>query len=600
MRNPEVELDRETVVAFDESDQPDGPSEAASATFQEKMVENGLTDTLNELASAFADPDDPDGGRWTTLDSREQRGALWKAATDTTSSVDKDDASTMGSTLVDALAVGTQNAVDKVEDGPEANALDERVQMATRLLRDGLKADGPEQFETGLAMLQEIAKDARSASGADALTDLTDDHTSGNGGLLAAFRNPAVPTPGRPNGFKDYGTGGTSVWARHWSQIDVGDPTDDRAMAFATQVARVHTNGREWRSAAYDLSPEGIERREDSYYRRGAWMTEEEGLSEEEADQAIAEMRAQELNDPDITAMTQFVQRRGEGWSEEFHAAEEFSRDISDTGKHMVFMGLRDNDEATLAAGRGVMNGAKTFLDEFVTNDESTDTVTTAFSANGGSARWPDAGENPTNVADHRLNAMQEAGRTFFKEESDLQPEATRFLAHSMVTHDRLQAAGQNMGYLTELGSQDGTLAADMRRVSDRMLQQAGDPVTERAVDALTNQDREGAVSAYQAMGKSQTAMVAAAFVDDLVREEREGTAASRPEADPTLDRLREAIVEIADGYESSDRRFDTGKIDRLRTMAVPGELERRLEIAQKHRQWRPLTSGDLELRHFG
>ena len=458
------------------------------------------------------------------------------------------------------------------------------------------------------------------------LTEPGTDHTQDNDIIIAAYQDVSFKPETQARDFMHIGTGGHSMWERHWHKIALPDAPEyigkeaydmekkgweqegpSRAMTFTEELASQYSGADQHRMQAHNHSETG--RRQNERFNESLMYnltTKDEDdesavepMSHQEATKFINDMREREEKAMANTKIGQYVERHPDSWETRYETISEFCKDAFELGTHMTFIGILKGDEETLATGRRIMEHASNKPNQLLDDDGQTNDLIKSNGPDKMAMQWPDPGISPEILAEHRLSAMAETIREFFTDPKELSDEAVRFLAHTFVSHDRLAAEDQTSSYLHDLGAKNGGTPSALRRISDNIFERPDHHITEQAVEAICSYDPAETRDTYHKMGATQTAIVAAAYVSDsrasLLENDNLPTF-----TDHNLDDLRKEIEELAEEYTTSDRSDQHRAAEDLKKMTEPGYLEKCVAAAQQSQQWKPFINNEIEFRPYG
>ena len=463
------------------------------------------------------------------------------------------------------------------------------------------------------------------------LTEPGADHTKGNDVILVAYNNPSVQPTTPTHGFIRIGTGGHSPWERYWhkdvlnrpgydvvkaaSKVDknLDHPGPTRAMHFASDIAQQYGGGDQHSQDAFSQTEAAkqMTREHDVTFRKFLVNLHNDNPDNEQIDtDEGAEQLLQKFRDnhpePE-TPMSRYVERHPSDWQARYKTIETFCRDAFETGQHITYQGILQGDEIAIAIGRRVMERSSNMADELVLDDTPTDHLITKIGTQG-PPNWYMVKEQAEKDAQQSLEYIRETTAVFFETTEEINDSAMDFMAHTIVSHQRLAIADQNISRLHDLGAKDGGIATAMRSMSDKMFKE-GNSLTNQAVAALVEQNDQAMRSTYQAMTKTQLAMVSAAYTFDQTATEDEQAEQIHhiahqenelPEPDPQLDYLRQKIVDTVQEMRQSQHSYNHRKADIIENLARPGRLEECVRVAQAHPQWQPFLRGEITFRPYG
>ena len=481
-----------------------------------------------------------------------------------------------------------------------------------------------QQSETDFAEVPDNDNNLTTQYDPKKLTEPGTDHTQGNNVIIAAYRDISFKPETEPRKFMHIGTGGHSIWERHWHKIALPDAPDYigqaafdmqrkgleqegpvRAMTFTAELASQYNGAQQYDLQAYRHTEVGLRQREQFEDRMTYILTQDDDdkldteMTNKEIAGLISAMRKSENSDQVTSKISDYVEQYPETWESRYNAIAEFSKDAFELGTHITFLGILEGDEEAIAVGRRIIDHASNKLDELLDDEDQTNDLIKSTGPDRMAMQWPYPGMNAEVLAEYRLAAMQETIKAFFNDPSEVSDEAVRFLAHTFVSHDRIAAEEQTSSYLHDLGTKDGGIPAALRLISDDIFEKPDHPITDQAVQAICNYDPAEIRDSYHKMGTVQTAIVAAAYVND-------GHTSSTPNdipyaiPDHYLDDLRKEITALAEQRSDSDNNHLRRNAEDLRTLAEPGYLEKCLIAAQASPQWQPFLNQEIAFRPYG
>ena len=463
------------------------------------------------------------------------------------------------------------------------------------------------------------------------LTEPGADHTQGNDTILAAYNNPSVQPATPAQRFIRIGTGGHSPWERYWHKDMLNSPGYDvvkaaskvnknldhpgpaRAMHFASDIAQQYGGGEQHGQDAFSQTEEAkqMTREYDVTFRKFLVKLHNDNPDNEQIDtDEGAEQLLQKFRDnhpEQDTHMSRYVERHPDDWQARYKTIETFCRDAFETGQHITYQGILQGDEIAIAIGRRVMERSSNMADELILDDYQADHLITKIGTQG-PPNWYMVKDQAEKDAQQSLEYIRETIAVFFETAAETTDSAMDFMAHTIVSHQRLAIADQNISRLHDLGAKDGGIATAMRSMSDRIFNEGGS-LTNQAVAALVEQNDQAMRSTYQAMTRTQLAMVAAAYtfdrtaIEDELAQQTHHTAQQEkelPEPDDQLDYLRQKIAETVQEMRQSQHSYNHRQADIIENLARPGRLEECVRIAQDHPQWQPFLRGKITFRPYG
>ena len=399
------------------------------------------------------------------------------------------------------------------------------------------------------------------------------------------------------------------------SKVDknLDHPGPTRAMHFASDIAQQYGGGDQHRQDAFTQTAEAkqMQREYDVTFRKFLVHRHNDNPdnkpidTDEGAEQLLQEFR--DNHSVPETPMSRYVERHPDDWQARYKAIETFCRDASETGQHITYRGILQGDEIAMAIGRRIMERASNMADELVLDDSQTDRLITKIGTQG-SPNWHMVKDQAEKDARQSLEYIRETIAVFFETTAEITDSTMDFMAHTIVSHQRLAIADRNISRLHDLGAKDGGIATAMRSMSDKIFKE-GNSLTNRAVAALVEQNDQAMGSTYQAMTKTQLAMISAAYTFDRTATEDEQAQQTHhvahqenelPKPDPQLDYLRQKIADTVQEIRQSQHSYNHRKADIVENLARPGRLEECVRIAQAHPQWQPFLRGTITFRPYG
>ena len=460
--------------------------------------------------------------------------------------------------------------------------------------------------------------------------------------VLQAYLDRTITPETAPNRIMIVGTGGLGLWERAWRSLALAGTEEGeeyrlsqegaaqagtmRAMCFASDLsAQAEDLVRMAGTEHYALTPAGIRQREHFLEHTG-----EPG-----------KRRARLPSTPAERRMRRF-QARFPDWLTRFPHLENIASDAVQLGKHLCFLGLIHGNPALLENGRNTMRAGTRFLDAALTDEHLPDTVIQDIPRPAGNPPGP----GPT--ARRAAAYVRGVEKAFRQGTGETQALATEFIACAVIARLAGQMSQQNMELLHDLGSKDGGIPSEMRAISDDLLQaRATDasPPLSRTRDSLSALDEEELETNLRELEEIQNRLLAAAFVEfhqpapavPLPRgqdDEMQTATAFLRVARATLPRpddstgatgyLREEVRRRADSHlalalESLPRvdaqgwthgDFTPDHVNylyyhlrlgaELLPLSQPDSIDRAVQTAQAHPQWRDFLAGRVRFREPG
>ena len=461
--------------------------------------------------------------------------------------------------------------------------------------------------------------------------------------ILRDYLDRDVAPQHTPNQVMVVGTGGLGIWERTWqgivlegakeeakeeaeyrlSQEGAAEPGIIRAMCFASDLSASPENRiRMLSGECYALTPAGIRQRE---------------MFREQMEQALGR-KTPERTTPGEARMRRF-QARFPDWLTRFRHLQNIATDAVQLGKHLCFMGFFQGEEELVRDGRETMRAAVRFLDAAVTDESASDAAMESIPQP--LARPEDARE----YAQQAVGYLREVTRTFQQGPGDTQAFAKEFVAHALIPRLAHRMRGRNMELLHDLGAKEGGIPSEMRAISDDVFRARGgsDSMPIRnARQSLAALDEAALDERIRELAEIQEALLAAAYTEfhrpmpavrlpteENNREQVTGGIlrmartmlprhGGRPGAagfvrdeivrrtDRHLERALDSLPRVArNDWQHGDFTPDHANYLNyhlrlgleLMPLTSPRALERDLEFAAQHPQWRDFLAGRVRFR---
>ena len=340
--------------------------------------------------------------------------------------------------------------------------------------------------------------------------------TEDNEFILSAYQDTSVVPHTTPNRLMVTGTNGQGLWQRYWSHIahqhhqEEWDTANDlhlnghlrpgaiRAMCFSQDLSEPHREAfLDTGTNHYALTPEG--------QRQRALFIQ---TLQQVFNQPQFNQLPNPLEDPD-TPMTRFAARHPD-WTQRYHAIHQPCHDGLQLGQHLTFIGILQEDPATLAAGRSIMQRAVNTLQNSLEDDQQGDNLLSQTGCQE-EDQEPSLQQDPGALAQRRARYVARAADTWTAESPRNRPEAIRFLAQAVAARDAGAARRQTVLSLHTLGDQHDLPATYLRELADTIFSNTH-PTTGNISQALTLQDTHETIQHYQALQETQQAIMAIAY----------------------------------------------------------------------------------------
>ena len=441
--------------------------------------------------------------------------------------------------------------------------------------------------------------------------------------ILEKYNNLNVIPEIESHRIMQIGTGGHSMWERCWHYIALPPQADMigkestylenhglesksayRAMAFVYMIASNYEGTKKYQLDAYSESNEGKEQAKTMKERMLALLQEpddecpENNLSDEELEN-LSQLFNEKLINKN-TVITEYAKRHPEHWQTRYNLIERFCNDAFQTGMHIAYIGIAFDNEDTLTTGIRIMEESNNYVDIMLNDDEKTNYLLSKLSNYD---TWPSDGVNPEQYSQKRIDYIKEIINTFDINITEYDIWGKEFLAHTIITHDRLKISYHISEYEHDLGAKDGGLATAMRGISDNLFSKESSLITTRAVKALYELNNNELKSIYREIGKMQLAMIAAGYVScrfNYGRNESYEVYAISDSIDSDLDYLRKIIDQRITKQLNTDKVYLHVQARMTKNLITPGRLEKCIELAQSDHMWKAFLNQEIRFRPYG
>lgn len=439
--------------------------------------------------------------------------------------------------------------------------------------------------------------------------------------IIAAYKDLSVDPEIKLHRVMEIGTGGHSIWERYWHSIAmpehtniVGKESTDlehnglqtlsafRAMVFAHKVSSQYSGAVQYTMAAYRHSDAGKKNNElfiERFLQILAESRGEDSITDDEEIKQIVHRFENQNSDEDIL-MSDYIKRHPDDWQTRYDFIERFCKDAFETGKHMTYLGIAFENENIITDGIRIMKHSSDKVEELINDDQQTSELLNKLN---GYDQWPCDGVGSEQFSQSRIGYIKEIIDTFSIKTENYNSICIHFLAHTIITHDRLKIANYIAEYLHDLGAKDGGLSTAMRHISDDLFENPDSLIALRAVQALHNNNNDELSVLYDSFGHIQLALIATGYtyhIFDRYRYESDIISDLSLNINSKLDYLRQNINDRIKKQMQTDKIYLHVEAKETSNLIEPGRLERCIERAQSNDRWESFISNNFYFRPYG